>query len=186
MSDARAFGGGYPFERAHSSPLETAEFFHARAARGVTTWTMRLVHPGFGSPGTIIGTTAVSEVDLHNEKVHLGGTFIGRDHWGSGVNAEAKLLVLEHMFERSGFGRVKIQADIRNTRSRDAIVRLGAQYEGIVRRDIRRLDGSWRDTVVYSILASDWPGVKVGLQERIRAALRAAGPVLLEDVPVAL
>lgn len=171
MSDPRAFGGGWPFERAHTSPEETAAFVRARLAADSVVYTLRVVHPGFGEPGAICGTTSLSEIDVANEKVHLGGTFYGRAYWGSGVNAQAKLLVLSHVFDDCAFGRVKIQTDIANTRSRAAITRLGAQFEGVLRRDVRRTDGSWRDTVVYSILRADWPVCRAALTERVRAAL---------------
>ncbi|WP_185975771.1 GNAT family N-acetyltransferase [Tessaracoccus rhinocerotis] len=172
MSDPSACGGGYPFERPHADLSETAAWINGRLARECAVYVIRLANPAFGRPGTVVGTTSLSEMDLVNEKLHLGGTFIGREFWGMGINVETKLLTLKHTFEDCGFGRVKIQADINNTRSRGAITRLGAQFEGIVRRDIRRLDGTWRDTVVYSILAQDWPGVKVGLQERVAIALK--------------
>ncbi|MCC2592894.1 GNAT family N-acetyltransferase [Tessaracoccus sp. OS52] len=174
MSDAAACGGGFPFERPHAYPEETAAWVRGRLDMGTAVYAIRLSNPMFGDPGCIVGTTSLSEMDLINEKVHLGGTFIGREFWGTGINVETKLLTLQHAFEWCGFGRVKIQADINNTRSRGAITRLGAQFEGIVRRDIRRLDGTWRDTVVYSILVNDWPGVKVGLQERVAFACKRA------------
>lgn len=183
MSDPSACGGGYPFEKPHSDLAETTAWIEGRLARECAVYVIRLVNPAFGRPGTVVGTTSLTEMDVVNEKLHLGGTFIGREFWGMGVNVETKLLTLAHAFDDCGFGRVKIQADINNTRSRGAITRLGAQFEGIVRRDIRRLDGTWRDTVVYSILAQDWPGVKVGLQERVAIALkRVQLPPLVTDL----
>lgn len=183
MSDVRACGGGFPFERPHAHLDETKSWINGRLSMGTAVYVIRLANPAFGQPGTVVGTTSLSEMDVANEKLHLGGTFIGRDFWGMGINVETKLLTLKHAFEDCGFGRVKIQADINNTRSRGAITRLGAQFEGIVRRDIRRLDGTWRDTVVYSILAQDWPGVKVGLQERVAfAAKRAHTPTLATEL----
>jgi N-acetyltransferase len=89
--------------------------------------------------------------------------------WGTAVNPEAKLLMLEVAFD-SGFGRVKLQADARNARSRAAIAKLGATFEGIVRRDQRRADGTWRDTAVFSILADEWPAVRDGLRARLSGA----------------
>lgn len=179
MSDASACGGGYPFERPHADLSETTAWINGRLERECAVYVIRLADPMFGQPGTVVGTTSLSEMDVVNEKLHLGGTFIGRNFWGMGINVETKLLTLKHAFEDCGFGRVKIQADINNTRSRGAITRLGAQFEGIVRRDLRRLDGTWRDTVVYSILAQDWPGVKVGLQERAAIARKRMQPTSL-------
>ena len=82
------------------------------------------------------------------------------------VNPEAKLLLLGAAFD-SGFGRVKIQTDALNARSRAAIAKLGATFEGIVRRDKPRQDGTWRDTALFSILADEWPDVRGRLERRL-------------------
>ena len=84
------------------------------------------------------------------------------------MNPEAKLLMLGEAFDH-GFGRVKLQADALNDRSRAAILKLGAKFEGIVRRDRLRADGTWRDTAVYSILIDEWPAVRAGLEARLAA-----------------
>ena len=169
MSDPRAFGSGYPFEKAHPDLGRTREFVADRLVSGAVPYTVRVNSTALGGVGEIAGTTSLVEIDPRNEKLHLGWTFYGRDHWATGVNAETKLLVLSHVFEDLGFGRVKLQADIRNERSRAAIVRLGARFEGVARRDILREDGTWRDTAVYSITVDDWPACRVTLEERIRA-----------------
>ena len=95
---------------------------------------------------------------------------------GTAVNPETELLLLGLACD-NGFGRVKLQADAVNARSRAAIERLGARFEGVLRRVQRRPDGSWRDTAVYSILADEWPAVRAGLEERL--AERADRPVEL-------
>lgn len=109
---------------------------------------------------------------MHNESAHVGATAYSPEVWGTIVNPETKLLVLGFAFDH-GFGRVKIQADSANVRSRAAIERLGGAFEGILRRDQRRADGTWRDTAVYSILATEWPAVRSGLERRI-ASFRIA------------
>jgi RimJ/RimL family protein N-acetyltransferase len=135
---------------------------------GRTAYAIRLTGAGsLGPVGTLVGTSSLAEADLHHEKIHLGSTFYGRRWWGTQVNAEAKLLLLAHCFEDCGYGRVKIQTDLLNTRSQAAIARLGAQREGIIRRDMKREDGTFRDTVVFSILSDEWPAVKAGLQRRL-------------------
>jgi RimJ/RimL family protein N-acetyltransferase len=91
----------------------------------------------------------------------------GSRWWGTAVNPESKLLLLEHAFDTCGFGRVKIQTDVINARSRAAILKLGATFEGITRRDVRRADGSWRDSAVHSILVDEWPTVRAGLRARL-------------------
>ncbi len=116
--------------------------------------------------GSVVGTTTLGDLDLGNEHAHLGWTAYSPEVWGTEVNPETKLLVLGHAFA-SGFGRVKLQADVLNERSRAAILRLGAVFEGITRRDRRRADGSWRDAAVYSILVDEWPEVRAGLERRL-------------------
>ncbi|MCD5345695.1 GNAT family N-acetyltransferase [Agromyces sp. S2-1-8] len=126
-------------------------------------WTVR----GAGHPaGRVVGATWLGEFDLRNESTHVGATAFDPEVWGTAVNAATKLLVLGFAFDQ-GFGRVRIQADSANARSRGAIERLGARFEGALRRDQRRADGTWRDTAVYSVLADEWPAVKAGLVQRI-------------------
>ena len=89
------------------------------------------------------------------------------DVWGTSVNPECKLLVLWHAFEHCGLGRVKIQTDSINARSQAAIAKLGATREGVTRRDMKRADGSWRDSVVFSVIVDEWPELKAGLERRL-------------------
>src|SRR4029079_17557231 len=86
--------------------------------------------------------------------------------WGTSVNAEAKRLLLGTAFDH-GFERVKLQADVLNERSRAAILRLGATFEGVLRHTQPRADGSWRDTAVYSILREEWPAGRDGVHARL-------------------
>ena len=114
----------------------------------------------------MVGTSTLADVDLKNETVQLGWTAYSPSVWGTAVNAESKLLLLGHAFD-AGFGRVSLQADSRNARSRAAIEKLGGVFEGVLRRDRLRADGTWRDTAVYSILATEWPEVRAGLRGRL-------------------
>lgn len=118
--------------------------------------------------GELAGTSSLFDADLTNERVHLGCTLYGRRWWGTAVNPETKLLLLQHAFDDCGFGRVKIQTDLLNTRAQAAIARLGATREGVLRRHMRRADGSFRDTVVYSVIRDDWPVVRERLAARLR------------------
>ena len=120
-----------------------------------------------GATGTVVGTTSLGDVDLANERAHLGWTAYGPRWWGGPVNPECKLLLLGHAFDDCGLGRVKIQTDAINSRSQAAIARLGATREGVLRRHVRRADGSFRDTVVFSVLREEWPAVRAGLQARL-------------------
>ena len=117
--------------------------------------------------GTVVGTSSLADVDLVNERIHLGYTGYAPAVWGTAVNPAAKLLLLEHAFEVCGFGRVKIQTGSKNTRSQAAIAKLGATREGVLRRHMLMADGSFRDTVVFSILADEWPDVRKRLEDRI-------------------
>ena len=143
---------------------------------GRTVYAIRLVADGpLGAAGTLVGTSSLLEADPANESIHLGATLYGRRWWGTPVNPEAKLLLLTHCFDDCGYGRVKIQTDALNLRSQAAIAKLGARREGVLRRHMRREDGSFRDTVVFSILADEWPAVRAGLRDRLaRAVARPA------------
>jgi RimJ/RimL family protein N-acetyltransferase/nitroimidazol reductase NimA-like FMN-containing flavoprotein (pyridoxamine 5'-phosphate oxidase superfamily) len=107
--------------------------------------------------GEVVGSTSYYAVDPTHRCVAIGHTFIGRAWWGSGVNTDAKRLLLRRAFEELGAVRVELHTDIRNDRSQRAIERLGATREGVLRAHRRRLDGSWRDTVLYSLTAAEWP-----------------------------
>jgi len=114
----------------------------------------------------LVGTTTLGDFDLVNESAHIGWTADAPEVWGTLVNAETKRLLLGTAFDH-GFERVKLQADVLNDRSRAAILRIGARFEGILRHTQRRADGSWRDTAVYSILREEWPAVRDGLDARL-------------------
>jgi N-acetyltransferase len=116
--------------------------------------------------GVALGTSTMQDFDEVREHTHIGHTAYDPRVWGSQVNAEAKLLLLGLAFD-SGFGRVKIQTDILNERSQAAIAGIGGVREGVVRRDVLRADGTWRDTVVFSILIDEWSGVRAGLERRL-------------------
>jgi RimJ/RimL family protein N-acetyltransferase len=123
--------------------------------------------PGGTVVGRVVGTTSLGDWDLLNERAHIGWTAYGPRWWGGHVNAECKLLLLGHAFDDCGFGRVKLQTDARNDRSQTAIARLGATREGVLRRHQKRADGSFRDTVVFSVLRDEWPAVRAGLTARL-------------------
>jgi len=135
---------------------------------GRTAYGIRLVADGdLGPAGTLVGTSSLGEADLRHESIHLGSTLYGPPWWGTQVNPESKLLLMTHCFEDCGYGRVRIQTDTQNTRSQAAIARLGATREGVLRRHVRREDGSFRDSVVYSVLRNEWPDVKARLAARL-------------------
>lgn len=136
---------------------------------GRTTYAVRLVEDSdLGAAGMLVGTSSLLEAHQSNQSIHLGSTLYSPRWWGTQVNPETKLLLLTHCFEECGYGRVKIQTDLLNTRSQAAIIELGATREGVLRRDTKREDGTFRDTVVFSILKQEWPRVKAGLMVRLR------------------
>lgn len=117
--------------------------------------------------GRAVGWTTFMDIDAENERLEIGWTWYGRASWRTEVNTEAKLLLLTHAFEDLGMGRVQLKTDHMNQRSQAAIARLGAQLEGVLRRHRRRPDGTWRDTVYFSLLAEEWPAAKARLGARI-------------------
>lgn len=178
LADPEVYRHGYIMHRQPASPADSRALARSRflagqghadgAGGGRTAYAIRLAADSeLGSMGTLVGTSSLSEADLANESIHLGSTLYGSRWWGTAVNPESKLLLLAHCFEDCGYGRVKIQTDVLNARSRAAIEKLGARYEGVLRRHIRREDGFFRDSVVYSILKDEWPGVKAGLVRRL-------------------
>ncbi len=178
LADPDLYRSGYLVHRQPTSPddgeaVAREQFFAQQGAAdgrggGRTAYAVRLAADGhLGAAGTLVGTSSLLEADLANEKIHLGSTLYGRRWWGTAVNPEAKLLLLQHCFDDCGYGRVKIQTDLLNTRSQAAIARLGAVREGVLRRDLRREDGTFRDTVVFSIVREEWPAVRAGLAARL-------------------
>ena len=118
------------------------------------------LRPAPGTEGGLIGTTSYYDIDRANRAIAIGHTWLARPYWRTGLNSESKLLLLRHAFESLGAERVVWQTDIRNDRSQRAIERLGALREGVLRHHRIRRDGSWRDTVTYSMLAAEWPAAK--------------------------
>jgi RimJ/RimL family protein N-acetyltransferase len=170
LDDPRVYEHGYVMHRRPSCLEDGRELARSTfgGKPGRIRYAIRLNAAGdLGTAGTLVGTSGLSEIDLRNESTHLGGTLYGARWWGTPVNPEAKLLLLSHCFEDCGFGRVKIQTDALNTRSQAAIEKLGAVREGLLRRHMKREDGSFRDTVVFSILRSEWPEVKDRLLDRL-------------------
>ncbi len=179
LRDPDLYTHGYVMHRRPTSADDARALVNAQFLDrpGRTTYAIRLVGDGpLGGAGTLVGTSSLMEADLTNERIHLGATLYGRRWWGTAVNPEAKLLLLAHCFDDCGYGRVKIQTDALNTRSQAAIARLGARREGVLRRHTRREDGTFRDTVVFSILADEWPAVRSRLQTRLAALGRGGEP----------
>ena len=119
------------------------------------------------SSGRAVGSTRYMDVSPGHRGVEVGWTWYATDAWGTAVNPEAKLLLLGHAFERWRAIRLYLKTDSLNARSRAAILKLGARYEGDLRNHRIRPDGSYRHSSYYSILDSEWPAVKLGLEQRL-------------------
>jgi RimJ/RimL family protein N-acetyltransferase len=117
--------------------------------------------------GAVVGTSSYLEVSPRDARLEIGFTAYTPAAWAGVVNPETKLLLLGYAFETLNAGRVQLKTDVRNARSQQAIARLGAQYEGILRRYQRRADDTVRDTVLFSMLADEWPAARDGLVARL-------------------
>lgn len=126
------------------------------------------------SDGRVIGMTTYMNADAANRRVEIGSTWNAAGAQGSGTNAESKLLLLRHAFEVLGCIAVEFRTHWMNRQSRAAIERLGAKQDGVLRSHQLMPDGSLRDTVVYSVIASEWPMVRNGLELRLAGRRGAA------------
>lgn len=120
------------------------------------------------SSGQVIGSTRFMNIDRVNRRVEIGSTWIAPAWQRTAVNTEAKYLMLKHAFEVWGCIRVELKTDALNQRSRQAILRLGAKEEGTLRKHLVTWTGRIRDSVYFSILDTEWPNVKVRLEEKLR------------------
>jgi N-acetyltransferase len=119
------------------------------------------------STGRVVGMTTFCNIDAANRRLEIGYTWFARSSQGTGVNAASKLLMLGHAFEELGCIAVEFRTHWMNQRSRRAIERLGAKQDGMLRSHQLMADGSIRDTVVFSIIASEWPTVRNELHRRL-------------------
>jgi RimJ/RimL family protein N-acetyltransferase len=117
--------------------------------------------------GEVIGTTRYMNMDLPNRKVEIGSTWIAPPWQRTVINTEAKYLMLGHAFESWECLRVELKTDAMNQRSRRAILRLGAKEEGTLRKHMLTWNGRQRDSVYFSILDTEWPGVKLELERKL-------------------
>ncbi len=149
---------------------ESHEGFHAwledalAAALAGTEAAFATVDAGTGEP---VGSTRYLALRPEHRGLEIGWTWLAPAHWQTGANVEAKLLMLEHAFERLGCLRVEFKTDARNERSRAALAALPAQFEGIFRKHMLVRGGERRDSAYYSIIDDEWPEVRENLRRRI-------------------
>jgi RimJ/RimL family protein N-acetyltransferase len=119
------------------------------------------------STGELVGVSGYLDIRPDHRGLEIGRTWIGKAHQGSQVNPESKYLLFRHAFETLGAIRVQLKTDLRNLRSQRAVEKLGAVREGVLRKYQIRSNGEARDTVMYSVLAEEWPAVKARLEARL-------------------
>jgi len=119
--------------------------------------------------GVLVGSTRYLAIEPLQRRLEIGATWYAPAVWGTTVNPACKLMLMRHAFETLGFNRVEFKTDILNTRSQAAIAKLGAQREGVFRAHMVRADGSLRDSVYFSVIASEWPAVRDRLEARLKA-----------------
>jgi RimJ/RimL family protein N-acetyltransferase len=116
---------------------------------------------------TVVGSTRYLALRPEHRSVEIGWTWLTPAAWGTGINVEAKLLMLEHAFERFGCLRVELKTDARNERSRGAMAALPAQFEGVHRKAMLVRGGQRRDSAWYSVIDDEWPEVRANLLRRL-------------------
>ena len=116
----------------------------------------------------IIGSTSIYEISKEHSRCEIGSTWLTPSYWRTAVNTNCKYLLLQHVFETLELERVQLKTDNLNIRSQNAIMRIGAKFEGRLRSHMRRKDGTMRDTMLYSIIREEWPAIKGMLEERMK------------------
>jgi RimJ/RimL family protein N-acetyltransferase len=117
--------------------------------------------------GRPLGHTSYLNVREVDRVLEIGNTWLTPSAWGSGVNTEAKLLLMRHAFEDEGYLRVEFKTDARNERARAALAALPAELEGVFRKHMLVRGGERRDSAWYAVIDDDWPAVKANLQRRL-------------------
>ena len=155
-------------------PFDTSKGFAARlpwfeaenASGAMVSYVVRRL-----ADDAIVGSSSYLAIAPEHGRVEIGSTWYAPEAQATAVNPEAKYLLLQNAFAKK-WNRVEFKTDSRNARSRAALKKLGAVEEGIFRGHMWMPQGYWRDSVYFSILASDWPKVKAGLEERLKGFAR--------------
>ena len=136
-----------------------------RAEQAAGRWIPHaVIEPG----GRIVGQSCYLTIRPEHSGVEIGGTWYARAAQGTAINPAAKLLLLEHAFA-CGAERVEFKTDAQNAQSRAALAKLGAAFEGIFRRQMRRPNGTMRDNAYFSVIREDWPALRARIEARIAA-----------------
>ncbi len=134
--------------------------------------------------GQVLGATGFHHIDPANESVEVGGTWLDPQFWRTPINSDCKRTLFAHAFDTAGAHRVSLQTDLRNERSQNAIIDLGATREAVLREDKLLGDGCFRTSVQFGILCSEWPGVRAKLDVRLARPWRLPSPPPVRQVPV--
>ncbi len=155
--------------------LEGARDYVERYQPGVAAGTAVLYAVRLAEGGRFLGVTGFHRLSRDDGSVEIGGTWLTRAAWRTAVNTDMKLAMLRHAFDDAGLHRVTLQTHHANARSQRAIADLGAVREAEFRDDVLQEDGTWRTSIVYGILRSEWPTVRSRLDARLRAPWDPAG-----------
>lgn len=144
------------------SPDTAAEYVVQALAQQASGWAVPFVVRD--AAGEVVGSTRYCNIDASNKRLEIGWTWYAQRVQRTALNTAAKSLLLGHAFETLRAGAVELRTSYMNHRSRAAIARLGAKQDGILRNHMKLPEGGYRDTVVFSIIESEWPAVKRNLQ----------------------
>ncbi|WP_266202512.1 GNAT family N-acetyltransferase [Pontibacter kalidii] len=140
----------------------------ARGFANSTRYTFMIVDK---ATGQLAGSTSYGNISIPDSRLEIGWTWLSKDYRGSGLNRHCKFLLLQYAFQVLQMERVELKTDVLNQRSRRAMLKLGAIEEGVLRSHTQMHDGRRRDTIYYSILKAEWPGIR----QRVFADLSATG-----------
>lgn len=142
-----------------------AWFDWLRAEQDAGRW---MPHAVMRPSGEIVGQSCYLTIRPEHSGVEIGGTWYVREAQGTAINPAAKLLLLEHAFA-CGAERVEFKTDAINAQSRAALTKLGATFEGVFRRHVRRPNGTMRDNAYFSVIREDWPELRARIEARLSA-----------------
>ncbi len=142
-----------------------AWFDQLRAEQEEDRW---IPHAVIAPDGAMVGQSCYINIRPKDACVEIGGTWYRREAQGTAINPAAKLLLLGHAFAR-GAERVELKTDALNMHSRNAMLKLGCTFEGVMRKQMRRPDGTWRDNAWFSVVREDWPELKARIETRLAA-----------------
>jgi N-acetyltransferase len=150
-----------------SVPHPDAALQYVEQALGLSTQGKAMPFAVRDADSVVVGSTRYCNVDVEHRRLEIGWTWYAERAQRTALNTEAKLLLLGNAFETLGAIAVEFRTNWFNHRSRAAIARLGAKQDGVLRNHMLMADGTRRDTVVFSILDSEWPAVKKNLQYQL-------------------